>query len=97
MQVVTQITAIYVVGIVKPEQLDACRQTLHRIEDLLTTSIRRRKDRLGNTVKSVAWAMKTKDKAKSLFDELERHKSTFQLAMSLDMWYRKPQAACNDM
>lgn len=58
--------------------------------NLLDHSIRRRKDNLRNTVKALAWPITTKNKAKALLDELERHKSTFDLAFSADIWYSPP-------
>jgi hypothetical protein len=74
-------------GILKVEQLEACRGTLRQIEDLLIDSIRRKKAFLGNAVKSLAWPLKTKQKAKDLLVELETHKSTFGLAFAAKILY----------
>jgi hypothetical protein len=71
-------------GILKVEQLEACRGTLRQIEDLLVDSIRRKKAFLGNAMKSLAWPLK---KAKELLVELETHKSTFGLAFAAKILY----------
>jgi hypothetical protein len=74
-------------GILKVEQLEACRGSLRQIEDLLVDSIRRKKALFGNAIKSLAWPLKTKQKAKELLDELEIHKSAFVLAFAAKILY----------
>ena len=70
----------------KIAQVDACHLTLLEIQELLTKSIRRRNEHVRNVMKSIAWTMNIKNKAKSLITELEQHKSTFQVTLSLDIW-----------
>jgi hypothetical protein len=74
-------------GILKVEQLEACRGSLRQIEDLLIDSIQRKKALFRNAIKSLAWPLKTKQRAKELLDELEIHKSTFVLAFAAKLLY----------
>jgi hypothetical protein len=72
--------------VVKAEQLNACRRTLTEIMDLLNSSIRRKNHTLENAGRYLVWPLSKKDHAKSLLDELERHKSILDLAFSADIW-----------
>jgi hypothetical protein len=73
--------------VVKAEQLEACSQTLRKIMDLLDNTRRHKNGSVRKVVDRVDWAIKKKDQAKTLLEELERHKSTFDLAFSADVWY----------
>jgi hypothetical protein len=72
---------------VKAEQLEACSQTLRKIMDLLDNTRRHKNGSVRKVVDRLDWAIKKKDQAKTLLEELERHKSAFDLAFSADVWY----------
>ena len=80
------VTSLDTVRTVEPVLLQTCRQTLEQLQDIIAKLESRPGENFKNAAKQVKWIFKEAE-INGLLVKLERHKSSFHLAIAADNMY----------